>query len=368
MTQKALKLKFKLPITLALALTISLWAPLALADSSILSPEENLWLKERNNTIVVYPEKNFPPFSYENSAGSPQGLSIDYIEFIANKLGIKIQYLQARPKSQILDDIQNGKGDVVTSIADTKDRENFLYFTDNYISVPAVIVTRKDSDQNIKNINDLTGKKVAIGDKYAVEDFVRQNNPRTIIESMTDDEVSLQQLVLGEVDAAVMDIASFSYYISKQVLNSVKVVGDTGFEYKLAFAVPKDKQILQSILDKGLQQISNNDRKTFDDKWIIAPGYQTGDNLSYAAQMQDFMTSGAFYMLFTLLVAIAVIVLVRHRHRYGSFRRRRNSVEELQNEIEELEDTNKDLASELKDIKTLEEDIQNKIKHIEPNG
>jgi ABC-type amino acid transport substrate-binding protein len=171
------------------------------AVNSILSPEETLWLKSRNDTIVVYPEKNSPPYSYQNSSGTPQGLSIDYIDLIAEKIGAKIQYLPARSRSQILDDVrQNKKGDVVTSLTDTKEREDILYFSDTYVTTPAVIVVRKDLDKGkTLALSDLTGKKVAIGDQYAVEEFVRINNPRIVIESVVDDESGLQQVVLGEI-------------------------------------------------------------------------------------------------------------------------------------------------------------------------
>ena len=183
------------------------------ADSDILTPQENLWLKSRNNTIIVYPEKNLPPYSYQNASRTPQGLSIDYIELVAKKVGAKVEYLPARPLYQILDDIkQDGKGDVVTSLSENKERGDFLYFSDIYITSPAVIVVRKDLDKRSDmTLSDLTGKKVAIGDQYAVEDFVRVNNPRVVIESVTDDELGLQKLVLGEVNAVIIDVTSLSY-------------------------------------------------------------------------------------------------------------------------------------------------------------
>lgn len=337
------------------------------ADSPILNQEENLWLKSRNNIIVVYPEKNFPPYSYQNSSGTPQGLSIDYIELIAQKIGAKIEYLPARSRSQILDDIkQNKKGDIITSITDTKEREGILYFSDTYVTTPAVIVVRKDLDKgHTLTLNDLTGKKVVIGNQYAVEEFVRINNPRIVIESVVDDESGLQQVVLGEVDAAIMDITSLSYYLSKQVLSSVKVVGSTGFDYKLAFAVPKDKEILQSIIDKGLQQISTNDRQILADKWVVLPNEKSTAN-PFFSNMSNNSGSIIIYMIIFLIILILIFLFKRkHIHIPHRYIRKKQIVEELQEEIEELEDTSKGLMEELNDVKNLEKDIKEKIKNIE---
>ncbi|MFM7088538.1 MAG: transporter substrate-binding domain-containing protein, partial [Candidatus Paceibacterota bacterium] len=280
------------------------------APEDILSKEEIFWLEKRNNTIVVYPEKGYPPFSYQSTSGVPQGLSMEYLELIAEKIGAKISYLPARPLSQITEDIKQGKGDIVTSITPTPTKEEFLYFTDEYITVPAVIVVRKDFNKEHLNISDLNGKKVAVGDGYAVGEFLKKNYPRIILDRVTDDEVGLQQLVLGEVDMAVMDIASFSFYISKQVLNSVKVVGNVGFDYKLSFAVPKDKQPLQVILDKGLSQISTNERANLNAKWIAVPEEHKADK-DLSVLIEDYFHSFAMYVSFGVLLGVIVILIMR---------------------------------------------------------
>ncbi len=359
--------RFNISVILVIFVLISGFPNIINADSDILTPQENLWLKSRNNTIIVYPEKNFPPYSYQNASRTPQGLSIDYIELVAKKVGAKVEYLQARPLYQILDDIkQDGKGDVVTSLSENKERDDFLYFSDTYITSPAVIVVRKDLDKRSDmTLSDLTGKKVAIGDQYAVEDFVRVNNPRVVIDSVTDDELGLQKLVLGEVDAAIIDVTSLSYYLSKQVLNSVRIVGSTGFEYKLSFAVPKDKEILQSIIDKGLQQISTNDRKIITDKWVVIPNKSSSTNPFISYLKQNIST----IVLYVLLCAIILMLLIRRTNgtRYFSFRNRTkmDKVNELKQEIIELEDTSKGLMEELNEVKILEENIKEKVKSIE---
>ncbi len=334
-------------------------------DNTLLTPEENLWLKNRNNTIVVYPEKGFPPFSYQSSAGTPQGLSIDYIELIAEKIGAKVSYLPARPLSQILEDVKLGKGDVLTSIARTPSREEFLYFTDEYLSVSTVIVVRKDFvDKKILTLADLSGQKVAVGSGYAVTEFLRKNYPRIVLDQVSDDEVSLQQVVLGEVDAAIMDIASLSFYMSKQVLNSVKIVGNAGYEYKLAFAVPKDKQILQSILDKGLMQISQTDRKIFSDKWIIVPGSEVEENNGFTKSVKDFMSTNG---LITLLIASLIIIiffLIRAQHIRSKFFHKAHDISDLKEDLQHLEQANELLSQELENIQLQEKSIKEKLGHI----
>lgn len=333
-------------------------------NSTLLTPEEVLWLKSRNNTVIVYPEKGFVPFSYQSASGIPQGLSIDFLEIISKKIGFKIQYLPSRPLYQILDDIKAGKGDIITSISSTKDREDSLLFTDDYISVSTVIVVRKDSGKNKElSLADLNGMKVAVRKDSALEKFIQINYPRVIVESLTEDEVSLQQVVLGEVDAAVMDIASLSFYLSKQVLNSVKVAGNVGYEYKLSFAVTKEKAMLQSILEKGLAQISKNDRQILIDKWVSLPNEAKKENTTWTYVKNIFAENYVFIFIISCLIVI-IFLMGRHKHIHGHYFKKRH-VETLKEDLEKLEHSNEILSQELEEIQKQEDQIRDKIDSLD---
>jgi ABC-type amino acid transport substrate-binding protein len=54
-------------------------------------------------------------------------------------------------------------------------------------------------------------------------------------------EVALQKVLFGEVDAAVVDIASLAYYTKNNALSYLTTVGQTWYDVELSFAVPKSK-------------------------------------------------------------------------------------------------------------------------------
>lgn len=357
------KLKFILKFTLIFVFCIVSVRVSAQTDN-LLFPEENLYLKSRNNTIVVYPEQNRPPYSYQSASGNLQGLSIDYLELIADKIGVKIQYLTPRSRSQIANDIQSGKGDVVALSMYNEDREKYLIFTESYITVPVVIVVRKDYEKRSGlTLNDFNGKRVSMIDASAIEEYVHKNYPRVVIEKVTDDEVSLQQIVLGEVEAGVMDVASLSFYLSKQVLSSVKIVGNTGLDYKPAFALLKDKTMLQSILEKGLSQISTNDRSLLVDKWVALPGENKKDT-SLLAMVQNNMSIATLYTLFGVGILTILFFLLRHKSLGGRYFRKVHKINELEAEVDQLEGESSMLASELKKVKTEEERLEEEIRAL----
>lgn len=333
------------------------------AQSSLLSKEESLWLSSRNNTIIVFPEKNYPPFSYQTNAGIPQGLAVDYIELVAKKLGATVSYLPARSRTQIIEEAQTGKGDVIVSLSETPERSEQFLFTEEYISVPAVIVQRKDVTKRTNlTPSDFVGKKVAVASGYAVEAYLRENYPRVILETVSDNEIALQLLVLGDVDAAVMDVASLSYFLSRQTLTSVSIVGHTGFYYNLSFAVSKQKAILQSILEKGLFQISTAERTLLSEKWVgvVAPASKK----TLFGALTNTPILAVLYGVLGLGFLLFFIIFFRHRRRFFS-RTPRSSVDLLKGKMEELEDTSKILSEELEEVKEMEEEIAKKIHNLQ---
>lgn len=335
------------------------------AQRAALTPEESLWLRSRNETIVVYPEKNNPPFSYQDPSGAMTGLSIDYIELIAEKVGARLHYATPRPRAQVLEDLRDGKGDVALSIPSTREGEASFLFTESFLSVPVVIVVRKDRDvQKNVSMSNYNGRRIAVVEGSAAEAFIRENYPRVVLETMSDDEVGLQQAVLGEVDAAVMDVASLSYLLSKQVLSSVKIAGSLGLDYELSFAVPADKRVLQSILEKGLTQISAGERELLADKWIALPGAR--DARGGLAGLRNGWSVAEIIAAIVGGVGSIVLILSLHRKRFLRYRFKRDrTIDRLKDEMSELEAASDELSKELETVHRLEEDIQQKLKKLE---
>lgn len=334
------------------------------AESALLTPEENLWLSSRNNTVVVLSEKNNPPFSYQSASGIIQGLSADYMELIAKIVDFKIFYAPPRSRSQIISELKEGRGDVALAISSLDEREKEFIYTESYITVPVIIVVRKDTEikKNV-NMSDYSGKRVAVVDSSAAEDFIRKNYPRVIVESVSDNEVALQKTVLGEVSASVMDVTSLSFLLSKQVVNSVKIVGNLGLDYQPTFAMLSDKQILQSILEKGLAQISATDRETISAKWVALPG-EIKTQQSTLARATGNPALIVLYGIFGMAVIIFFILAFKKNSTPFYHRRKGLTIDKLKDEVNELEDTSKLLAEELEHVKEIEQHIAEKIKDL----
>lgn len=343
------------------------------ANPSLLTGASEAWLNRQNRVISVRPEISNAPFVFVGSGTIKKikGLSAEFIEIIADKLHAKISYTEPAPLVDILRDAKDGNKDVILSLSPTDELEQYFYFTDSYLTMPAVIVTRKDFKSNKKTVSlsEFKEKKVAVGNNYPVSLYVKTNYPKVIIEPVTDDEAGLQKLLLGEVDAVVMDLASLSYYTSNDVLSYVKAVGRTGFEYKHSFAVPKAYPELLLILDTGLKNLSDAEKQVIIDKWISVDAVDTQIAPTPSSRDLSPLTLWLVFSGFVVLIIATVITVITIRksqfRAFFSRSAKKETMSEVQDELKELQMVHKSLKEELEQVSALEQDIEKKIHNVE---
>lgn len=345
------------------------------ADQVLLSPQQNAWLDQQERTIVVHPQESDPPYVFSGSGTNKEikGFSVEYLQAIAKKLNVTISFTEPEPFDQVLANARERVEGIILSVTPTSEREQYLYFTETYYQTPAVVAVRKDfvSKKSVSTLADFSDKKVAVGNGYAVQGYIKVNYPAIKLISVPDDQTALQKLLLGDVDAVVMDFGSLSYYTSNDVLSYVKVVGRTGFEYKHSIAVPKSSPELVLILNQGLKSISEAEKQVIINKWlqIAISEPSEGDSLAQSNTISTLSIWLIFAAFIIFIIATIVIVLLLRRreyqHRSRITRREREVPSEVKEELEELKLARETLKEDMEQIAALEKDIEKKIEGID---
>lgn len=250
-----------------------LWPSISIAASHeleavYLTPEEQAWV-QKNPEVISAASDDWPPFDFVDGAGKHVGIIPDYLNLIASKTGLKINYeLDAWNKS--VEKIKSKKIDVIGGIAKTKEREGFLTFTTQIYSLSNYFFIRKDL--NVNTFEDLNGKKVAIPKNYAAIDIIKKYFPLIdIVETDTHFD-AIDAVIERKADMLLEHYSVMQYSLDKEGVDTIVPFKSVRFvgENPMYLASRKDSPILSSILQKGLNAITRDERQAIQRKWLSA--------------------------------------------------------------------------------------------------
>ena len=249
----------------------------AYATEINLNPIEQQWLKS-HPIIKVGVDQNWPPFDFINSKKHHQGIAADYLKLLSAKLGVKFQ-VHAGAWDKVLQQTQQGELDLLACAGQNEERRQHFNFSEAYFSTPFVITTHKDNHQNIKNIEDLNGKIVAIERHYKLETVFKKKYPQIKLHIVDSCLNALEAVSRNQADAYVGFQAVILWLIEQQGLLNLKIVANSGFENEqLHIAIPKSKPELLSLINKGLKSITEEEHTTIRRRWVTIE-YQ--NNIDY---------------------------------------------------------------------------------------
>ncbi|MEW8015009.1 MAG: diguanylate cyclase [Candidatus Sedimenticola endophacoides] len=250
-----------------------------LSHAAQLSQVEQKWLAA-NPHIVFAPAPNYPPVEFFDESGAYRGITADFVDHITETLGIQFDVVQLANWDQVIKQTRQGKVHMWGAAAQTRDRQAYMNFTRPYIRLPAVIIVRREIKGEL-TMPQLVGKRVVVIENYATQRYVQENYPDLQLITVPDIETGLRMVSFGIADAIVATNASAIYYIEKNGLTNLRVAGESGYEWQLRFAASRAMPELISILQKGLDSISEEKKREIYRRWISleAPAWKPSREL-----------------------------------------------------------------------------------------
>ncbi|NVN91405.1 MAG: transporter substrate-binding domain-containing protein [Desulfuromonadales bacterium] len=237
----------------------------------LLTPAERLWLTKNQPRVVLAVETGYAPFVFLDANGQATGLAHDYLLLLESKLGVHFKQHYSPSLDDIFQKVRNGNVQIVNAVTKTPWRSKFLTFTDVYVSVPNVIVVSKDRPGRMREEN-LAGFRVSLVKSYAVTEQLTNTVPGIVPDLVPDDLTALLNVSFGRSDAAVIDLATASYLISRNGITNLRVAGEATYNIHLSMATPLGEPVLHDILQKGLATITDAERQEIHKRWISISG------------------------------------------------------------------------------------------------
>ena len=151
-------------------------------------------------TINIAIPTDFPPYGFVGTDLKPQGLDIDMANYIAAKLGVKVELLPVTSANRIAY-LQTKKADlVISTLGKNAEREKVIDFTAAYSPFFQAVFAAKGL--TVKSAADLAGKTVAVT-RGAIEDMelTRLAPPAADVKRFEDNNATVAAFVSGQVQA-----------------------------------------------------------------------------------------------------------------------------------------------------------------------
>ena len=200
--------------------------------------------------------------------GRYSGIASDYVSLLNERLGMRMTPVRDLDWVEVMEGAKAGRIDVLPCLAKTPERAEFLNFSKPYLSFPVVIATRQDFPF-VSGVMDFKPGKVAVIEGKATQVWLNRDYPGMDFFLVQDSEEALKALSEGKVDAFVDNIAAITYATQRLGLINLRVATATPYQYELAFGIRKDWPELASIIDKTLATLSETERTTINNRWIM---------------------------------------------------------------------------------------------------
>ena len=231
-----------------------------------LSAEERSWLDAHPHPRV-FTKTEWAPIDLYTYEGQFRGLSGDYLALIAQRLSISFDFKAVPTLADALDALKAGEAEILPSVSRTPQRERFMDFTQPYLDVPNIYVSRRGVD-GVGPEQPMAGLRIAAESGYAVIALLRERHPLARIVEFADSAEALRAVSEGRADVYLGALPTTSFLVEKLLLSNLEVRSASHSNLSaLHLGVRKGDRVLVSILDKALATVTLAERQEIHRRW-----------------------------------------------------------------------------------------------------
>ena len=205
---------------------------------------------------------NSPPLTrYDEERGTYTGLSVDVLCFMAQQIGLRYEFItagQGLPLAEKIQQLQEGRADVVMPLSRLPERERMGLFTAPYYESHYAVIARKGRRLSIGASADLAQYRVGFVGGTVFEPILRGIVPATQLRSFDSSLVNkglFQALRDDAVDLIVLNKSFFSEERYRHELFDLEIIQNLGEfprAYSFYFSRTPQHQRIVAVLNRYL--------------------------------------------------------------------------------------------------------------------
>jgi PAS domain S-box-containing protein/putative nucleotidyltransferase with HDIG domain len=246
-------------------------------------------------TIRVVMDNNYPPYTYLDSQGHPQGILIDQWRMWEQKTGIRVD-LHTMDWDEAQKRMERGEFDVIDTIFFNESRAKKYDFSAPYVSIPVPIFFRNNIS-GLADAGSLRGFTVGVKAGDNAIDVLKANGVENLIE-YNSYEAIIQAARDGKIVVFVIDEPPGLYFLYKYGLESQFNYSAPLYSGEFHRAVLHGNSELLTEVETGFAQISPSEYAAIEHKWL---GLTSMSN-SLALRLITFGVAGVLFVGSILLL------------------------------------------------------------------
>lgn len=218
--------------------------------------------------LVVGTASGYPPYEFVDVTSPTQevtGIDMALAKALAEDLGVELK-IEDMTFSALLSSIPAKKIDLaIAGINPTDERRKTVDFSDVYVEAEQKILIRAEDSDQLKTLDDFTGKKVGAQKSTTQEALANAEIKDVTVISLDKVPDLILELLNGKIDGIVVESVVAQQYI---IANPALGFSDAEFENKLkptAVALDKGNEKMIEEINKVIKE--NQDNGNFE-KWI----------------------------------------------------------------------------------------------------
>ncbi|PCI39417.1 MAG: hypothetical protein COB46_08870 [Rhodospirillaceae bacterium] len=271
------------------------------AQIDILTAEERAWIK--NNPVMTVGVEEWFPFIRTNGNGTTGGISGDFITLVLKKTGLKIKVISDE-WSTLLADFKDGKIDLLPATYYTDKRATYGLYSNPYFTAKEFLYV-KQGTSSARSFADLKGKKLAIVTGFGTIPKIREKFPDIEIVETKNQLASLYAVLNEDVEATFESQFVIEELIRTELITGIQGIAQNIFKASsLFFFSHREKPLLQSILTKALDSITETEKRQLMNKWVKAQ-----DSAASRGGVQTQEEAGISWMIVGVILVFVVMLL-----------------------------------------------------------
>lgn len=215
--------------------------------------------KEKEKTLVMATNANFPPYEYKDGAAFA-GIDVELAQAIADKLCMKLE-IQDVEFGAIVAGVESGKYDIgMAGMTVTEDRKKQVSFSTTYATGVQVVIVKEGSA--IQSPSDITtSSKIGVqqdttGDLYASDTPEKGGWGEAAVTRYKNGADAVQALQTGKLDCVIIDKEPAKSFVAAN--SGLKILDTEYTNEDYAIAVGKNNTELLEKINKALDELKKD--------------------------------------------------------------------------------------------------------------